>query len=104
MKWASAVFASAVLQNEALRTQTVQTPCLPSRTPGLVSPQAPLLPPEGLRGHQSPQGRFQEHQLCAGIGPSPEWFRMTRDQLQACSKKTLADKARQLGIAGWHGM
>src|SRR5262245_35784237 len=29
---------------------------------------------------------------------------MTRDQLQACSKKALADMARREGIAGWHGM
>jgi hypothetical protein len=29
---------------------------------------------------------------------------MTRDQLQASSKKTLIDLARKKGIAGWHGM
>lgn len=29
---------------------------------------------------------------------------MTRDQLQACTKKTLRDLARQQAIAGWHGM
>src|SRR4051812_19913082 len=29
---------------------------------------------------------------------------MTRDQLQACTKKTLADMAREAGVAGWHGM
>jgi hypothetical protein len=29
---------------------------------------------------------------------------MTRDQLQACTKKTLANLARKKGIAGWHGM
>src|SRR4051812_17724788 len=29
---------------------------------------------------------------------------MTRDQLQACTKKVLADMARQQGIAGWHDM
>jgi hypothetical protein len=29
---------------------------------------------------------------------------MTRDQLQACTKKTLAEMARKKGIAGWHGM
>jgi hypothetical protein len=29
---------------------------------------------------------------------------MTRDQLQACTKKVLAGMARQQGIAGWHGM
>ncbi|HEY7328859.1 MAG TPA: DUF4912 domain-containing protein [Gemmataceae bacterium] len=29
---------------------------------------------------------------------------MTRRQLQACTKKTLVDLARKLGIAGWHGM
>ena len=29
---------------------------------------------------------------------------MTRRQLQACTKKTLLDLARQQGIAGWHGM
>jgi uncharacterized protein len=29
---------------------------------------------------------------------------MTRDQLQACTKKTLADMARKKGIDGWHGM
>jgi len=29
---------------------------------------------------------------------------MTRDQLQACTKKKLLNLARQQGIAGWHGM
>ena len=29
---------------------------------------------------------------------------MTRDQLQACTKKALANMARERGIAGWHGM
>jgi len=29
---------------------------------------------------------------------------MTRDQLQGCRKKDLADMARERGIAGWHGM
>jgi hypothetical protein len=29
---------------------------------------------------------------------------MTRDQLQACTKKTLRDLARKQGIAGWHSM
>jgi hypothetical protein len=29
---------------------------------------------------------------------------MTRDQLQACTKKTLCDLARKQGIAGWHDM
>ncbi|HWG43620.1 MAG TPA: hypothetical protein VN688_12605, partial [Gemmataceae bacterium] len=29
---------------------------------------------------------------------------MTRDQLQANTKKTLIDLARQQGILGWHGM
>ncbi len=29
---------------------------------------------------------------------------MTRDQLQACTKKTLIHMAREKGIAGWHGM
>ena len=29
---------------------------------------------------------------------------MTRDQLQARSKKDLADMARRKGIAGWHAM
>ena len=29
---------------------------------------------------------------------------MTRDQLHACTKKTLADVARKKGIPGWHGM
>src|SRR5947209_6526124 len=29
---------------------------------------------------------------------------MTRDQLQACTKKVLADMARQQGVVGWHGM
>ena len=31
-------------------------------------------------------------------------MRMTRDQLQACTKKTLLNLARQQGITGWHGM
>src|SRR5262249_45018990 len=39
---------------------------------------------------------------CAG--PTREWIRMTREQLQASSKKTLIDLARKQGIAGWHGM
>src|SRR3954447_16707190 len=29
---------------------------------------------------------------------------MNRDQLQACTKKALADMARQQGVVGWHGM
>jgi len=29
---------------------------------------------------------------------------MTSDQLQGCTKKVLADMAREKGIAGWHGM
>jgi hypothetical protein len=29
---------------------------------------------------------------------------MTRDQLQACTRKHLADLAREVGILGWHGM
>src|ERR1700722_1870093 len=29
---------------------------------------------------------------------------MTRDQLHACTKKTLIQMARQKGILGWHGM
>src|SRR3954462_6306989 len=29
---------------------------------------------------------------------------MTRDQLQACTKKELAGLARKEGVAGWHGM
>jgi len=29
---------------------------------------------------------------------------MTRDQLQACTRKVLAGMAREAGIAGWHGM
>src|SRR5262245_25942632 len=33
-----------------------------------------------------------------------ELFRMTRQQLQACSKKELADLARRKGVAGWRTM
>jgi hypothetical protein len=29
---------------------------------------------------------------------------MTRDQLEACTRKELAEMARRQGIAGWHGM
>src|SRR5579884_2844657 len=29
---------------------------------------------------------------------------MTRDELLACTKKTLIDLARREGVAGWHGM
>ena len=29
---------------------------------------------------------------------------MTRDQLQACTKKQLIEMARDQGIVGWHGM
>jgi hypothetical protein len=38
------------------------------------------------------------------IGQVPEWYRMTRDQLQACTKDKLAEMARKRGIPGWHGM
>src|SRR5262245_8555286 len=34
----------------------------------------------------------------------PELFRMTREQLQSCSKKELVALAREQGLAGWHGM
>src|SRR5437879_359338 len=53
---------------------------------------------------QTPHGRATAFFQSAGTGPAPEWFRMTRDQLQACPKKTLVDMARKKGIAGWHGM
>src|SRR5207245_2824942 len=68
----------------------------------------------GSLGHQGwlPWGPFQS--ACpplprlsaqgANGGPAPELFRMTREQLQARTKKALADMARQQGIAGWHGM
>ena len=29
---------------------------------------------------------------------------MTRDQLEACNKKTLIELARQHRVVGWHGM
>jgi hypothetical protein len=37
-------------------------------------------------------------------GEAREWQRMTRHQLQACTKKTLRDLARKQGIPGWHSM
>src|SRR5438067_1795741 len=33
-----------------------------------------------------------------------ELFRMTSEQLRACTKKVLADMARKKGVDGWHGM
>src|SRR5947209_1500404 len=35
---------------------------------------------------------------------APELSRMTRSELQACSKKALAEMARKKGVAGWHHM
>jgi hypothetical protein len=33
-----------------------------------------------------------------------EWFRMTPDSLKDCNKKSLAQMAKEQGIAGWHAM
>ena len=38
------------------------------------------------------------------FGQVPELYRMTRDELLACTKKTLVAMARREGIAGWHDM
>jgi uncharacterized protein len=40
----------------------------------------------------------------ACVGQALELFRMTRDQLQACTRKQLAEMARDNSVPGWHGM
>src|SRR5262249_8662189 len=56
--------------------------------PGMVPLGRSCLPFPSPRGHREAPG--------AGV------VRMTRAQLLACTRKQLADMARQQGITGWH--
>src|SRR3954468_8433728 len=50
------------------------------------------------------QGRHPYLVQPACIRQAPELPRMTRDQLEACTKKELAEVARKKGVTGWHAM
>src|SRR5262245_48613023 len=87
--------------------------CVPLNATGSKSPSALLQLPgrdslgaaEGIawkllhREFFPPCARYRVRRY--RTGPAPELFRMTREKLQACSKKTLAEMARKKGIAHW---